>query len=373
MKKKGIIAVLAIAMTSAIASIATGCQLVDNIKQKIEQAKCEHATEVVTEIEPATCTESGLTEGVKCGDCDKWIVEPDEIPALGHELVKDEAVPATCLKSGLTEGSHCSRCEETIKKQETVKATGHKLVTVEAKEATCTEVGYTAGQMCEVCGVIYQGCEEVATVAHTIGDDSFCTVCGTFDFSLLTDEANYTKTTHTPDDDGVMDVVSGRVYRVPITSFVDGYNAYGCVETPFFNAISENIIKRDFECVNESWGVFYFALVVDKGNGNYDLTSNFSQYVEEGLSGDNAFHYYAFDVVNTGERVFVPVDYTNFDECFSWQVSEDGSYVDIYVKDTNLEYQVVYEGTEGKLELTGTATVGFFGNFEEIVLNPTAE
>ena len=176
MKKKGIIAVLAIAMTSAIASMATGCKLVDNIKQKIEQAKCEHATEVVTEIKPATCTESGLTEGVKCGDCDKWIVEPDEIPALGHELVKDEAVPATCLKSGLTEGSHCSRCEETIKAQEKTKATGHKLVAVEAKEATCTEAGNTAGLKCETCGVVYQGCEEVSALGHNYLD-GVCESC----------------------------------------------------------------------------------------------------------------------------------------------------------------------------------------------------
>ena len=175
-RKKGIIAVLAIAMTSAIASMATGCKLVDNIKQKIEQAKCEHATEVVTEIKPATCTESGLTEGVKCGDCDKWLVEPDEIPALGHEVVKDEAVPATCLASGLTEGSHCSRCEETVKKQETVKATGHKLVAVEAKEATCTEAGNTAGQKCETCGVIYQGCEEIPLTEHNFVEGK-CEIC----------------------------------------------------------------------------------------------------------------------------------------------------------------------------------------------------
>ncbi len=176
LKKKGIIAVLAIAMTSAIASMATGCKLVDNIKNKIEQWKCEHTTEVVTEIEPATCTENGLTEGVKCGDCDKWIVEPDEIPALGHEEVKDEAVPVGCLTSGLTEGSHCARCEETIKKQETVKATGHKLVAIEGYEPTCWADGLTDGAACTTCETVYTAQETIPCDGHNFVD-SVCTLC----------------------------------------------------------------------------------------------------------------------------------------------------------------------------------------------------
>ena len=45
--------------------------------------------------------------------------------ALGHTEVIDSAVPATCTETGLTEGKHCSVCNTVLVKQDVVDALGH--------------------------------------------------------------------------------------------------------------------------------------------------------------------------------------------------------------------------------------------------------
>ncbi|MBQ8757635.1 MAG: hypothetical protein IJZ48_05270 [Oscillospiraceae bacterium] len=45
--------------------------------------------------------------------------------ALGHKEVIDSAVPATCTETGLTEGKHCSVCNTVLVKQDVVDALGH--------------------------------------------------------------------------------------------------------------------------------------------------------------------------------------------------------------------------------------------------------
>lgn len=98
----------------------------------------------------ATCTESGVKTFTCANDASHTYTE--EIPALGHTVVTDEAVDATCENTGLTEGAHCSVCGEVLTAQETVKALGHKWSewTV-SKEATSTENGEKV-KTCSVCG-----------------------------------------------------------------------------------------------------------------------------------------------------------------------------------------------------------------------------
>lgn len=55
---------------------------------KNPDAPCEHVEEKV-EGYPATCTENGLTDGVKCSVCDETLVEQKEIPAEGHKFEDD--------------------------------------------------------------------------------------------------------------------------------------------------------------------------------------------------------------------------------------------------------------------------------------------
>ena len=49
---------------------------------------CEHVEETVSGY-GATCTEPGLTDGVKCSVCGETLVEQEEIPAPGHDFVDD--------------------------------------------------------------------------------------------------------------------------------------------------------------------------------------------------------------------------------------------------------------------------------------------
>ncbi len=71
----------------------------------------------------ATCTEAGSIITV-CGDCG-LVLRYEEIPALGHTEVIDEAVVPTCSSVGMTEGSHCSVCDAVIVAQEVIPALMH--------------------------------------------------------------------------------------------------------------------------------------------------------------------------------------------------------------------------------------------------------
>ena len=151
---KKLVVVLALGVVSAFAF--TGCDVMETLKEKIEQARCEHEWNDGEVIKEATCTEKGeltktctlcekveteeielaehiavyvqaatptclekgVTDGTVCSVCETKISGFQEIPALGHIVVKDSAVKPTCLEDGLTEGEHCSRCNEVLKAQE---------------------------------------------------------------------------------------------------------------------------------------------------------------------------------------------------------------------------------------------------------------
>ena len=86
----------------------------------------------------ATCTETGLTDGVKCSVCGTVLVAQQEIPATGHTVVTDEGKAPTCTETGLTEGSHCSVCNEVLVAQQEIPATGHTYDAVTTGNNVCT-------------------------------------------------------------------------------------------------------------------------------------------------------------------------------------------------------------------------------------------
>ena len=177
-------------------------------------SKLEHKMEVLVGVAP-TCTETGLTDGIKCLVCDEVLLKQGVIPALGHTEVIDKAVAATCNEAGLTEGSHCSVCNEVLIAQTVVPALGHTNVEVkennvaptcldsgsyelvfscsvcnteisretiivpalghtividEAIDATCTETGLTEGSHCSVCDVVLVAQEIAQALGHTNGE-----------------------------------------------------------------------------------------------------------------------------------------------------------------------------------------------------------
>ena len=86
---------------------------------------CEHKQTITVPGYAADCQNTGLTDGIKCADCEAVIVEQEEIPFAEHTEVIDAAVDPTCTQPGLTQGIHCSACQETIVEQETIPATGN--------------------------------------------------------------------------------------------------------------------------------------------------------------------------------------------------------------------------------------------------------
>ena len=124
---------------------------------------CNHQIEKIPAV-AATCTEAGSTEGERCTICGKTLVEPEVIPALGHDMVSKEGKAATCTEDGYTTGV-CSRCGYT-ETESVIPALGHDMVSVGGKAATCTEEGYTNQGICSRCGYI-----ETEGVIPALGHD----------------------------------------------------------------------------------------------------------------------------------------------------------------------------------------------------------
>jgi len=133
----------------------------------------------------ATCTATGLTEGVKCAECGEILTAQQTIPRKDHQQEVLAAKAATCTENGLTSGLRCSVCGEILLKQETIPATGHTVVELAGKEATCTEHGLTAGEKCSVCGEILKVQSAIIKKGHrqvTIpGRAATCTATGLTD------------------------------------------------------------------------------------------------------------------------------------------------------------------------------------------------
>ena len=112
---------------------------------------CDEHVEVVIPAVGVTCTSNGSTEGIKCEVCDKVLVAPKTILAVGHVEVIDAAKAPTCVETGLTEGSHCQTCGEVIVSQKTVDALGHDIINNDAKAPTCLEIGWAEYETCSRC------------------------------------------------------------------------------------------------------------------------------------------------------------------------------------------------------------------------------
>ena len=183
----------------------------------------------------ATCTETGLTDGVKCSVCGEIIVAQEEIPALGHT---EEVVPgkaATCTETGLTEGKKCSVCGEIIVAQEEIPALGHTEEVVPGKAATCTETGLTDGVKCSVCGEIITAQEEIPALGHTeevvpgkaatctetgLTDGVKCSVCG----ESITAQVEIPALGHTEE------TIPGKAATCTETGLTDGVKCSVCGE-----------------------------------------------------------------------------------------------------------------------------------------------
>ena len=134
-------------------------------------ASLGHLDDITFAAVDPTCTETGLTAGVKCSRCNTYTTPISTVPAKGHTLVADAAVAPTCTNTGLTAGEHCSVCNEVIVAQQTVDALGHlNDVAFDAVAPTCTETGLTAGVKCSRCNVETTPRTVVSALGHDFSE-----------------------------------------------------------------------------------------------------------------------------------------------------------------------------------------------------------
>ena len=130
----------------------TRCDLVETETHKYDDGLIE---------KEATCTEDGIIV-YSCMDpeCDK--TKTEIIPATGHTEVKDYEVPATCTESGLTEGSHCATCGFVFTEQRVIPAHGHDWENGKDPEyhekvpATLTSLGIKSYYKCSSCERLFE-------------------------------------------------------------------------------------------------------------------------------------------------------------------------------------------------------------------------
>ena len=136
----------------------------------------KHNYSIEGNIVPATCTTDG-SKTIECSGCGKTITET--IPATGHNYETVVTAP-TCTESGLTEGVKCSECDEIIVEQEVVSALGHapaNPVEENYVAPTCTENGSKDVVVyCSVCDEeISRGTETIEATGHADKDgDGYC-------------------------------------------------------------------------------------------------------------------------------------------------------------------------------------------------------
>lgn len=177
-----------------------------------QTTSCDHSKTIILQEKIATCGQTGLTEGKKCANCSKILVEQTTTAqtnahkfgewniveaggcseqsysfricqvckkteySLGftdtthpHEF-EIELVPATCVQPGYVKVT-CQNCK-TVGSEETIKATGHNLkwgITSSTHEAYCRNEGCT-----------YKISKKTHTPNTTsVCLDQYCTVCDT--------------------------------------------------------------------------------------------------------------------------------------------------------------------------------------------------
>ncbi len=169
----------------------------------IVSAATEHVLVVVPAI-PATCTQNGWTEGVKCEthegyacsvhgithngyDCGiNGTLEPQSTAPLAHKTnnvfatVKAEKVEPTCTDEGVAEHWVCTLCKEDFKDASATPLTTSLVIpklahnteiSIAGHAATCTMDGQEAATICSLCG-FKSGGKIIPATGHNIVQDA---------------------------------------------------------------------------------------------------------------------------------------------------------------------------------------------------------
>ena len=124
-------------------------------------------TQVRLSGKKATCTESGLTDGIGCAVCEEVLQKQTEIPAHGHTDAVVKGTAATCTEAGWTDKVFCTVCEEVLQKSTVIPPKGHTEKTVAGYAPTCTEEGRSDGKRCTVCEEVITAQIVIPALGHT--------------------------------------------------------------------------------------------------------------------------------------------------------------------------------------------------------------
>lgn len=98
-------------------------------------------------LTPSTCTGEGQKEYLcLCGYSYLEILS-----VLGHSPEIIPGTPATCTETGLSDGSYCTVCNEVLMQQRELPLAEHSPETIAGKAPTCTDSGFTEGSRCSYC------------------------------------------------------------------------------------------------------------------------------------------------------------------------------------------------------------------------------
>ena len=139
-----------------------------------------HKSDVHVEGYAPSCTEEGLTDGIKCSVCSQMTKEQRPIAPLGHTELEVPATAPTCTEAGHSTGVICTVCNEFITETTVVPALGHSYEGT-GTLATCTADGFMT-YVCTVCDHTYD--EVIPSSGHDYGDakctdSAVCIVCDT--------------------------------------------------------------------------------------------------------------------------------------------------------------------------------------------------
>lgn len=153
----------------------------------VRDVVCAHESVITLSAVEPKCTSSGLTEGKKCANCGDIIVSQDEIPALGHTEVVEDAKQPTCTEPGHTAGKTCSVCDTVLLQKTEIPASGHRsgewLIEIEPTEST-EGLKYKICTLCETrfddTSIPFVGANGLAYQPNDIGNTCTVTGIGTF-------------------------------------------------------------------------------------------------------------------------------------------------------------------------------------------------
>ena len=206
-------------------------------------------TPVIDEAIPATCTETGLTEGSHCSVCNAVIVPQDVVQATGHTVVVDESVPATCVSTGLTQGSHCEKCDKVFEKQEETPMIEHNVEIINYSAPTCYNNGYSGDEYCNQCEQILSYGEIIPQIKRIPATGKRLLLKNYIINNGLTDDEgnNYITNTQT---------IEGNVYVYKIT-YSDPYAKFVLSQITSDNTVTNLVIDEngsEYATVNYKWG-----------------------------------------------------------------------------------------------------------------------